>query len=157
MDQMVVPRQKGLACLNALVRWIDRFAIRGARYFTRKRMASAAQRSRVLMHSPRMQQLLAETLRGTLGDQVSWTDEVLRNHALLSVTETFADDSNWCVQEMLTIYLLNPTSIEQIDRIIAEHVESRDGTIPPHLYEGRGWNPADAVYFNGDTHRFWRM
>lgn len=140
-----------------MVRGLDQFAVRSSAFFTRKRMAAAVKWSRQAIHSPRMQQLLADTLRGSLGDQVSWTDETLRDHTLRAVAEQFADDVNWCVQVMLTVYLLNPTSIEQIDRIIAEHVESRDGTFPPELYEGRGWNPAEAIYFIGDTHRYWRI
>jgi hypothetical protein len=56
----------------------------------------------------------------------------------------------------MAVYFINPGSMVEIDRIMAEHVESRSGRFPPELFEGRGWNPAGAANFDGEAHRYWR-
>src|SRR6185437_10103136 len=88
--------------------------------------------------------------------QPCWVDEALRKHTLDAAMEHFHGDWNWCLQAVLAVYFLSPGSMAEIDRIITEHVESRSGRFPPALFEGRGWNPAEAANFDGEAHRYWR-
>ncbi len=106
--------------------------------------------------SRKQREFLTDTLRGQQPEQTCWADERLRNHALETAMERFHGDWNWCLQAVLAVYFINPGTIEEIDRIMAEHVESRSGRFPPELFEGRGWNPADAANFDGEAHRYWR-
>lgn len=106
--------------------------------------------------SPKQYQFLADSLRGQRPEQPCWANEILRAHVLNSVFERFGDDWNWCLQSVLAIYLINPESLEQIDRILAEHAEARAGSFSPALYSGVGWNPALAVNFDDMSDQFWR-
>jgi hypothetical protein len=106
--------------------------------------------------SAKEHQFLADTLRGNRPEQPCWANEDFQKHALTSVVEKFTNDFNWCLQVIIAIYLINPDSFRELDRIITEHVESRTGIFPPELSQGRGWNPAAALYFNSDARRYWR-
>jgi hypothetical protein len=106
--------------------------------------------------TPRQLEFLAKTLRGHRAEQPCWANERYRQHALSSVAEHFADDWDCCVQALHAVYTLNPGSMRRIDRIIRDHVESRTGTHPPSRYQTRGWNPAEALAFMGDSDTFWR-
>lgn len=106
---------------------------------------------------PSEQQLsaLLSCLKGS-GDQISWTDLELQKQTVLLVWDYFCDDWFWCIQAMLAIYFINPTSIEQITDILEEHNQSRFGLFPQDLYEGKGWSPADALNFVDDSKRYLR-
>jgi len=106
--------------------------------------------------SRKQREFLVDALRGQQPEQACWADETLRNHALQTAMEHFHGDWNWCLQAVLAVYFINPRSMAEIDRIMAEHVESRSGRFPPELFEGRGWNPADVADFDGEAHRYWR-
>lgn len=106
--------------------------------------------------SRKQREFLVDTLRGQQPEQPCWANEALRNHALEAAMEHFHGDWNWCLQAVLAVYFLSPGSVGEIDRIMAEHVESRSGRFPPELFEGRGWSPAKAANFDGEAHRYWR-
>jgi len=106
--------------------------------------------------SRKQREFLVDALRGQQPEQACWADETLRTHALEAAMEHFHGDWDWCLQAVLAVYFINPRSMAEIDRIMAEHVESRSGRFPPELFEGRGWNPADAADFDGEAHRYWR-
>ena len=106
--------------------------------------------------SRKQREFLVDTLRGQQPEQPCWANEALRNHALDAAVERFKGEWNWCLQAVMAVYFINPGSIEEIDRIVAEHVESRWGRFPPELFAGWGWNPADAAKFDGDADRYWR-
>jgi len=106
--------------------------------------------------SRKQREFLVDALRGQQPEQPCWADETLRNRTLDVAMEHFHGDWNWCLQAVLAVYFLNPGSVAEIDRIMAEHVESRSGRFPPELFEGRGWNPAEAANFDGEAHRYWR-
>jgi len=107
-------------------------------------------------HSTLAERIVLNTLRGYRKEQPCWANRAFRTHALEATLKCFADDLNWSVQAANAIYTLNPKSIRQIDRIIAEHSESRSGIFPPGLHEGRGWSPAAATWFCGDRNVYWR-
>jgi hypothetical protein len=106
--------------------------------------------------SRKQREFLVDALRGQQPEQACWADETLRNHALQTAMEHFHGDWNWCLQAVLAVYFINPGSMAEIDRIMAEHVESRSGRFPPEQFEGHGWNPAEAADFDGEAHRYWR-
>jgi len=106
--------------------------------------------------SRKQREFLAETLRGQLPEQPCWANRALRDHTLEAAIERFNGEWNWCLQAVLAVYFLNPGSIGEIDRIIAEHVESRSGRFPPELFAMSGWNPAEVANFDGEAHRYWR-
>jgi len=106
--------------------------------------------------SRKQREFLSDALRGQQPEQPCWADEALRKHTLDTAMEHFHGDWNWCLQAVLAVYFINPGSMAEIDRIMAEHVESRTGRFPPELFEGRGWNPAEAANFDGEAHRYWR-
>jgi hypothetical protein len=106
--------------------------------------------------SRKQREFLAEALHGQQPEQPCWADEALRQHTLDAAMKHFRGDWIWCLQAVLAVYFLNPRSIEEVDRIMAEHVESRSGRFPPELFEGRGWNPAEAANFDGEAHRYRR-
>jgi hypothetical protein len=106
--------------------------------------------------SRKQREFLADALRGHQPEQACWANETLRNHTLRTAEDRFQGEWIWCLQAVLAVYFINPGSVEEIDRIVAEHVESLSGRFPPELFAGRGWNPADAVNFDGEAHRYWR-
>jgi hypothetical protein len=106
--------------------------------------------------SRKQREFLADTLRGHQPEQLCWANPDLRNHTLQTVAGLFGDDWNWCLQVTMAVYFIAPGSREEIDRIIAEHVESRSGSFPSELFEGKGWNPAQAVNFDAETAQYWR-
>ncbi len=106
--------------------------------------------------SSKQREFLADALRGQQPEQACWANEDMRIHVLEAAMEHFHGDWNWCLQAVLAVYFINPGSVQEIDQIIAEHVESRSGRFPPELFAGRGWNPAEVVNFDGGAGKYWR-
>jgi hypothetical protein len=106
--------------------------------------------------SRKQRDFLADSLRGQQPEQPCWADEALRRHTLDAAMKHFRGDWLWCLQAVLAVYFISPKSMAEVDRIMAEHVESRSGRFPPELFQGRGWNPADAANFDGEGPRYWR-
>jgi hypothetical protein len=142
--------------LRGLQRVLDDFVIARSKSSERRRAASSADRMRQVTKTAAFQTILASTLKGERGDQISWIDEPLRHYAIRRTNELFGDDIQWFRLVANAIYLLDPQSIAEIDRIVEEHVESRAGAFARELHEGRGWDPSRAIFFNQDAHLYAR-
>ncbi len=140
---------RGLQCL------LDDFGCSANAFFARRVALANAAPNRRAVGTDDFQALLANTLKGC-GDQICWTDEALRRHVLRRVNLLFGDDPHWCTLVTSAIYLLDPRSIVEIEQILDAHVESRSGAYASELFEGKGWNPARAIFFNGDSYVFGR-
>ena len=99
---------------------------------------------------------VSNVLRENRPEQASWANEELRQQVLEAIWRDFGDHLEWSIQAALAIFFLNPRSSKQVEVILARHLESRRGAFPARHYRNRGWNPAKAASFDGDSGQFWR-